>query len=81
MAKCQLCQEETDYLLASKTVSSRLSLDERNNPVYEDNVPFGQEDKEEEFACPNCQAVLFFDQDEAVSFLQVLMKGGEKACR
>lgn len=76
MPKCPKCNAEIDYLLLFSRIEqrARFELDPSGDPqvLVEGDVPDYEDD---DFECPECNAVLSHDRDDAEKFLR-----GKEVC-
>ena len=69
MVKCPKCKMEIDYLKAEDWVSRGMILEVQNGrEVYSDTEHY-DDIRDEKFICPECNSVLFENEEEAVDFL------------
>jgi len=71
MAKCPKCGAEITYLkdYSEGETLYEFSIDSKGQPDYNeiDVIPTSKSD---EYECPECSEVLFYDEEEAVKFLK-----------
>ncbi len=69
--KCPICNREIDRLelTAGGVMFYHLSLDVDGDVQWEERN-FVSEDQMREFECPECEAVLFHKESEAIAFLK-----------
>jgi len=79
MPRCPKCGKEIDHLKDFSPVwqEYKMTIDENGNAHYEfvdNSTPM---DTGDEYECPECEEVLFRDEEEAVRFLrgETLAKG------
>jgi hypothetical protein len=68
--KCQKCKKEIKELIYNSKVevSQTFELDENNKVNYGSMEDYGDH-YDDEYSCPNCDTVLFRDEDTATKFL------------
>jgi len=69
MVKCKKCGEVIERLCSYATATCNCSLDAEGNLVYEEE-DMGRIAETIEWRCPECDEVLAWNEDEAVSYLK-----------
>lgn len=70
MPICPKCGKEIDYLRSFCKQSAEYTLQLRNGEPDYEHLSSADFYEDEEFACPECDEILFTDEEEAIEFLK-----------
>lgn len=72
MSICPKCKKEINELSYSKIkeINGSVSLDSNDELEFDEEYNIIEEQKEFNFSCPECDVVLFTDDEEAEDFLK-----------